>query len=82
MRIFRIKRRGKLFEVNRTAPIHEIPISRKDREIVLKFERSCLVSVRGNIRLSGNQEMEGTPGDLLCLISDGTLWHETSRVVK
>jgi hypothetical protein len=39
-------------------------------------------SSAGNIKLSGGVDMSATADDLLCLICDGTDWHETSRVVK
>lgn len=51
--------------------------------VTMKFSGTPTISSSaGNIKLSGLADMSATADDLLCLICDGTNWHETSRVVK
>ena len=72
----------KLHHVGAGAVIDSISTAPMDTEIALPCDGDCVIQDAGNIRLSGRVDMEGTKGDLICLISAGNLWHETSRVVK
>lgn len=79
----RTRTRQKVYPISAGEPISEISPQAADREIVLRFTDSrSILSDAGNVRLSGKVDMKGNPGDLLCLISDGTSWDETSRMVR
>jgi hypothetical protein len=79
----RTRARQKVYPVAAGEPISEITPQAADREIVLRFTDSrSILNDAGNVRLSGKVDMKGNPGDLLCLISDGTSWDETSRMVR
>lgn len=54
----------------------------REHEVCLLFDAKRDVISGKGIELSGKQSMTGMPGDLLCLICDGQMWHEKSRVVK
>lgn len=78
-----IRNRRKVYKVSAGDKIDNISVAPAEREIVLRFTDSrTVVSEKGNVRLAGKQNMEGKVGDLLCLISDGTSWDETSRMVR
>ena len=79
----RTRARRKVYPISAGEPISEVSPQAVDREIVLRFTDSrTVLSDKGNVRLSGKVDMKGNPGDLLCLISDGTSWDETSRMVR
>lgn len=79
----RTRTRQKVYPVSAGEPISEISPQAADREIVLRFtDARSILSDEGNVRLSGKVDMKGNPGDILCLISDGTHWDETSRMVR
>lgn len=71
------------YEVTGTTNIDSCAVSYEGHQVTLKFGGSLTVSSSaGNIKLSGLSDMSATADDILCLICDGTNWHETSRVVK
>lgn len=71
------------YEVSGNTNINSFSATYAGHRIVVKFGGTPTVSSSaGNIKLSGLVDMSATADDLLCLICDGTNWHETSRVVK
>lgn len=71
------------YEVTGTTNINNLSATYEGHRVTLKFGGSLTVSASaGNIKLSGGSDMSATADDLLCLVCDGTNWHETSRVVK
>lgn len=71
------------YEVSGNTTINTLNATYSGHQIVLKFSGTPTVSSSaGNLKLSGLVDMSATADDLLCLVCDGTNWHETSRVVK
>ena len=83
MTVLRTRKRRKVYELAEGQPLDTIAPLAAEREIVLRFTAPrTVLSDEGNIRLAGKVDMQGKPGDLLCLISDGSAWDETSRMVR
>lgn len=80
--IFKPNATESYYEPNSTRVIDGIAPTTRGHEITLRFLQPRTVVSGGNIELSGRQDAEVKTGDLLCLIFDGTTWHETSRVIK
>ena len=71
------------YELASNTNIDSITATYSGHKIDILFSGTPTVSSSaGNIKLSGLSDMSATANDLLCLICDGTNWHETSRVVK
>lgn len=71
------------YSVTGNNTINNLSATYSGHKITLIFTGTPTVSSSaGNIKLSGLSDMSATADDLLCLIFDGTNWHETSRVVK
>lgn len=80
---FRVTPDEKYYEPTEARPILNLSDTERGHEVTLQFKVATTVdSSRGNIRLSGLVDMETEPNHILCLVYDGTTWHETSRVVK
>ena len=71
------------YEISGNTNIDSISATYPGHQITLKFSGTPTISSSaGTIKLSGLSDMSVTADDILCLICDGTNWHETSRVVK
>lgn len=71
------------YPVSGNTTINSLNATYAGHQIALKFSGTPTVSSSaGNIKLSGLVDMSATADDMLCLLCDGTDWHETSRVVK
>lgn len=71
------------YEASGNTNIDNFTATYPGHEIKVLFSGTPTVSSSaGNIKLSGGSDMSATADDLLCLVCDGTNWHETSRVVK
>lgn len=71
------------YELTGNTTLNTLSASYEGHQITIKFSGAPTVSSSaGNIKLSGLVDMSATADDLLCLICDGTSWHETARVVK
>lgn len=80
--IFKAKPTERYYEPNSPKPIDGIAATVRGHEITLRFLVARKVVSGGNISLSGSIDMAAKRNDLLCLVFDGEVWHETSRVVK
>lgn len=71
------------YEISGNTTINTFTATYPGHRITVQFSGAPTVSSSaGNIKLSGLSDMSATADDLLCLICDGSSWHETSRVVK
>ncbi len=71
------------YNVTGSNTIETLSVTYSGHQVTLLFSGAPTVSSSaGNIKLSGLVDMSATADDVLCLICDGTNWHETSRVVK
>ena len=80
--IFKPNPAERYYEPNSTRIIDGIAPTTRGHEITLRFLQPRTVVSGGNIELSGRLDATVGTGDILCLVFDGTTWHETSRVVK
>lgn len=80
--IFKAVPTERYYEPNSTKPIDGITPTTRGHEIILKFLQPRTVVSNYNIRLSGSVSADVKADDVLCLVFDGTSWHETSRKVK
>lgn len=73
----------KYLELAGNTTLNTLTATYPGHELTILFSGAPTVSASaGNLKLSGGVDMSATADDLLCLICDGTNWHETSRVVK